>query len=201
MFLFVSVVRIITTAGHFVASVTPQLVDSWGLAGKHDILSHGQAGWLSSSGDAGLVITFREHNRLVQLGWKRTFGVCGVRLFYVSCFVISRALCWGRQLGSVSSVAYTRMMTEGIMRYPCKEVTDDILLSCSDVYQTCRYSAAYIQRSGQHRDTVTIQDRVKIITRVQYKARVEYSWQYVDHYCIYVLLVNKVSCNCCLSRQ
>ena len=69
MFISLSVVIIITTlkksAGHFVASVTPQLVDSWGLAGKHDILSHGYAGWLSSSGDAGLVITFREHNRLV----------------------------------------------------------------------------------------------------------------------------------------
>ena len=69
MFVFLSVVIILTTlkkpAGHFVASVTPQLVDSWGLAGKHDILSHGYAGWLSSSGDAGLVITFREHNRLV----------------------------------------------------------------------------------------------------------------------------------------
>ena len=53
MFVFLSVVRIITTlkkpAGHFVASVTPQLVDSWGLAGKHDILSHGYARWLSSS--------------------------------------------------------------------------------------------------------------------------------------------------------
>ena len=45
---FLSVVIILTTlkkpAGHFVASVTPQLVDSWGLAGKHDILSHGYAG-------------------------------------------------------------------------------------------------------------------------------------------------------------
>ena len=48
MFIFLSVVIILTTlkksAGHFVASVTPQLVDSWGLAGKHDILSHGYAG-------------------------------------------------------------------------------------------------------------------------------------------------------------
>ena len=70
MFIFLSVVIILTTlkkpAGHFVASVTPQLVDSWGLAGKHDILSHGYAGWLltSSSSDAGLVITRSEHNRL-----------------------------------------------------------------------------------------------------------------------------------------
>jgi hypothetical protein len=68
MFIFLSVVRIITTlkkpAGHFVASVTPQLVGSWGLAGKHDILSHGYARWLASSSDAGMVITLREHNRL-----------------------------------------------------------------------------------------------------------------------------------------
>ena len=45
MFIFLSVIRIITTlkkpAGHFVPSVTPQLVDSWGLAGKHDIISMG----------------------------------------------------------------------------------------------------------------------------------------------------------------
>ena len=66
MFNFLSVVRIITTlkkpAGHFVTSVTPQLVDSWGLAGKHDILSYGYTGWLSSSGDSGSVITRREHH-------------------------------------------------------------------------------------------------------------------------------------------
>ena len=62
MFISLSVVRIITTlkkpAGHFVASVTPQLVDSWGLAGKHDILSHGYTGWLTSSSSyTGLVMT------------------------------------------------------------------------------------------------------------------------------------------------
>ena len=67
MFNFLSVVRIITTlkkpAGHFVTSVTPQLVDSWGLAGKHDILSYGYTGWLSSSGGSGSVITRREHSQ------------------------------------------------------------------------------------------------------------------------------------------
>ena len=59
MLIFLSVVIILTTlkkpAGHFVASVTPQLVDSWGLAGKHDIISHGYAGWFSSSSDAVLL--------------------------------------------------------------------------------------------------------------------------------------------------
>jgi hypothetical protein len=48
MFSVLSVVIILTTlkkpAGHFVASVTPQLVGSWGLAGKHDVLSYGYAG-------------------------------------------------------------------------------------------------------------------------------------------------------------
>ena len=50
MFSVLSVVIIITTlkkpAGHFVASVTPQLVGSWGFAGNHDVLSYGYAGWL-----------------------------------------------------------------------------------------------------------------------------------------------------------
>ena len=59
MLIFLSVVIILTTlkkpSGHFVASVTPQLVDSWGLAGKHDILSHGYARWFSWSSDAVLL--------------------------------------------------------------------------------------------------------------------------------------------------
>ena len=49
MFSVLSVVIIIATlkkpAGHFVTSVIPQLVGSWGLAGKHDILSYGYARW------------------------------------------------------------------------------------------------------------------------------------------------------------
>ena len=64
--LTLSVVRIITTlkkpAGHSVTSVTPQLVGSWGLAGKHDILTHGYAGRLLANGTASLVITFYEVN-------------------------------------------------------------------------------------------------------------------------------------------
>ena len=74
MFNFLSVVRIITTlkkpAGHFVTSVTPQLVGSWGLAGKHDILSYGYAGWLPSIGGSGLKVVVCElrHSRVGQLG-------------------------------------------------------------------------------------------------------------------------------------
>ena len=61
MLIFLSVVIILTTlenpAGHFVASVTPQLVDSWGLAGKHDILSYGYTNWLRVGDDPSSEVT------------------------------------------------------------------------------------------------------------------------------------------------
>ena len=64
--LTLSVVRIITPlkkpAGHSVASVTPQLVGSWGLAGKHDILSQGYTGRLCMCVAASVVITFGVFN-------------------------------------------------------------------------------------------------------------------------------------------
>jgi hypothetical protein len=61
MFSVLSVVIIITTlkkpAGHFVTSVTPQLVGSWGFAVKHDMLSYGYTGWLSPGVNSGLEVT------------------------------------------------------------------------------------------------------------------------------------------------
>ena len=116
------------------------LVDSWGLAGKHDILSHGYARWLSSSSSyPGLVITFDVANPFWYVNG--TLVICGyVGLMGGTLARLDGGLClWSTFTGSYSHsapivwvhklyVLFTYddyLVVEGIMRYQRKDMTAD----------------------------------------------------------------------------